>query len=160
MIQPPVVQIIPPPFAIPAPLQPPPVAVAAPPSPVIIIRPPPKQAAQGGRKHTGLETIPEEEDEEEEEDEHKPQGAEYCSPSSSSSSFSATASFSTEEYGTPPDTPARQTGKSGSPFGDRGKNILAYFRHLAFAPDADTHGWEHKIPTDERGEGAAKVLVA
>jgi hypothetical protein len=58
------VQGIPPPPAVPAPVQLPPVAAGAPPLPVIIVTPPPQPAAQGGQEYPGLEAIPEEDEEE------------------------------------------------------------------------------------------------
>jgi hypothetical protein len=157
--QPPVVQINPPPPTVRAPVQPSPVAAAAYPHPVIIITPLPKQAAPGSQKHPGLETIPEEE----EEDEPEPQGAGYQSPSassSSSSSSSSDASFSTEDYGTPPNTPAHRPREPRSPFGARGDNLLTEFRRLAFTPDANIPGWKYEVQISKRGEGAAKVLGA
>ncbi len=161
MAQPPIVQTIPPPPAIPAPVQHLPVIAAAPPPPIIIVTPPPERAAPVGQKCPGLEAILEEDEEEEEQPE--PQGAGYRSPASSSAASSASspnASFTNEDYRTPLDTPARPARKSRSPFGARGEAFLAELERLALASATDFPGWKLEVHTNEGGGGAAKFFGA
>ncbi len=160
--QPPIVQVIPPAPAIPAPVQQPPVIAAAPPPPIIIVTPPPKPAAQGGQYYPGLKAIPE--DNEEEEEQPELQGAGYRSPASSSSSASPAkspnTSFTDEDYRTPLDTPACPARKPGSPFGARGEAFLAELERLALESPTNFPGRKPEIHTDEGGEGATKVFGA
>jgi hypothetical protein len=106
--------------------------------PIIVVTPPPRPFAHDSRKRPWLEAIPEADEPRE------PQRQRLAELPSSSS----------EDYDTPPDTPARAGAPAPRKF-DR-EDLPSAFGRLALSPDANLPARRNEIPPDQRGEGATE----
>ncbi len=131
----------------PAPPAQPPAAAAAqqPPLLLIIVIPPPLPFTPIGRKRHRLEAIPEEDEPLEA---HRPRLAEP-----SPSPPSPAASNTTDYFNTPPRSPNKAERKRGT----KSEDLSSAFGRLAVSADADLQKRRDEIPSDARGEGAAKI---
>ncbi len=146
-----------PPIALPYILPPPPAPPAQPPAaaaaqqlppPLIVITPPPQPFTPIGRKRHQLEAILEEDKENEMLEAHRPRLADpSLSPPAS------TSSDSTDDFNTPPSSPNKAERKRGT----KGEDLSSAFGRLAVSADADLRKCRDEIPSDARGEGAAKI---
>jgi hypothetical protein len=121
------------------------IAAGAPlPVPLIVVTPPTRPITPGGQKRPWLQAIPEEDGD----DLPEPQRARFQSSSSSSS----------DDFNTPPDTPAKPGTQVPRKF--EHEDLPSDFGCLALSPDANLPARRDEIPIDVRGEGATKVSGA
>ncbi len=137
----------------PAPLAQPLAAAAAQQLPplLIVITPPPQPFTPVVRKRHRLEAfpvIPEEDKEDEPLEAHRP-----CLADPSPSPPASPDSGSTDDFNTPPSSPNKAERKGGT----KGEDLSSAFRRLAVSADADLRQHRGEIPSDVRGEGAAKI---
>ncbi len=120
-------------------------AAAAPLSiPLIVVTSPLRPITPSSQKRPRLQAILEED----EDDPPEPPRARFQSSSSSS--------FSSDNFDTPPDTPAARPGGQGVRKFDR-EDLPSAFGCLVLTPDADLQARKDEKAIDVRGEGATKI---